>query len=893
MEAISINNLFQGQLDYVFFFQGLAFFLISVVCLFFRGQKNQQMPWLWLGLFGLFQGLAAWTLLLAVSFGQQTFLKVFAAGLKMVSLICLTEFGRTGFSRTRGQDGGWWLLTLLLMITGFGGLKGWPGILLAGGYALGLIGGLWATAALMSGGQAGEDSRPNSRWLASGCLGLLALTIALFPAPSFLFPASFLNQEVFFKWTGLPLEFCQGLLAFGLAAGIYGFVPVGEQAGATNVSRYRSRYMGGLLLTLALILGLGSMLTQYLGEMALEKIKTEANEYSSIVVSRLNTEFKRMEDAVRAIAESPWMSPVLVNRSDGNLERANTTLDRYKEAVEASVCYLMDRKGKTIASSNRRASDSFVGHSYAFRPYFTQAINGAIGRYFAVGVTSKVPGYYVSYPVKAPTDRVARGVAVIKVTLDNVTKELQASVQKGYSLICLADPHGVVFLSSQPDLVFKSLWPNKEEDRAALLQQFGKDWFPAIFSNKINDGEQVHLDGRQYLASFAGTFHAGWSVYFFRPIERIGIYRLTGITVASLLSLLALLFWGSNFYVRERAALSRASEELFRDIFDVVPEAVMLVDPETHQILETNMALVEKLNYAKKDLQSLRLEALLTLEPREVQEQLEKIIQAKHLYLKECQVRRTDGTPVVWDMMGVSLESGGRSLVLLLGREPARGAQDRRLDGKVREFNNLLASLIMQTELTLEEVPAESKLHRNLEDILTSALQARELLHQRSDRPVPVNSAPGTSKVRGEHILLVDDEEKLIRLEEKVLNRLGYRVSAFTDSLAALEAFHLDPKGFDLVISDCSMSQLPGLDLARELLQVRPDLPIILATGLSDAHLHAKAAELGIRECLEKPILSRDLDKTIRKVLDVHKNSFSPAVPIQFTEVVGGKVSRS
>jgi len=233
------------------------------------------------------------------------------------------------------------------------------------------------------------------------------------------------------------------------------------------------------------------------------------------------------------------------------------------------------------------------------------------------------------------------------------------------------------------------------------------------------------------------------------------------------------------------------------------------------------------------------------------------------------------------------------SLVLLLGREPARGAQDRRLDGKVREFNNLLASLIMQTELTLEEVPAESKLHRNLEDILTSALQARELLHQRSDRPVPVNSAPGTSKVRGEHILLVDDEEKLIRLEEKVLNRLGYRVSAFTDSLAALEAFHLDPKGFDLVISDCSMSQLPGLDLARELLQVRPDLPIILATGLSDAHLHAKAAELGIRECLEKPILSRDLDKTIRKVLDVHKNSFSPAVPIQFTEVVGGKVSRS
>ena len=76
---------------------------------------------------------------------------------------------------------------------------------------------------------------------------------------------------------------------------------------ASTVSRYRSRYMSSLLLTLALILGLGSMLTQYLGELALERIKTDADEYSSIVVSRLNTEFKRMEDAVRAMAESPWI----------------------------------------------------------------------------------------------------------------------------------------------------------------------------------------------------------------------------------------------------------------------------------------------------------------------------------------------------------------------------------------------------------------------------------------------------------------------------------------------------------------------------------------------------------------------------------------------------------
>ncbi len=891
MDAGPISNLFQGQLDYVFFFQGLAFLLIAVVCLFFRGRHNQRLPWFWFGIFGLTQGLAAWIQLLAISLGAQAMLQVLAAGLKLVSLICLTEFGRAGFSRTRGQDGGWWLLTLLLMITGLGGLKGWPGIQIAGGYALGLVGGMWASAALMTADR--EACHPSSRWVASVCLGLLMLTIALFPVPSRLFPASVLNQDVFFNWTGLPLAFCQGLLAFGLAAGIYGFLPLGEQTEAGTVSRYRSQYMNGLLLTLALILGLGSMLTQYLGETALEKIKTDADEYSSIVVSRLNTEFKRLEDAVRAMAESPWVTPVLIRRSAESLENANTALDRYKEAVDASVCYLLDRKGKTLASSNRRAPDSFVGHSYAFRPYFTQAINGAIGRYFAVGVTSNIPGYYVSYPVQAPIDNVARGVAVIKVTLENVTKELQAAVQKGHSLICLADPHGVIFLSSQPELVFKALWPTTEQDRAALLQQFGKDWFPAIFGSKITDGEQVQLNGQQYLTSFAGTIHAGWSVYFFRPIERVSIYRLTGITGAALLSLLALLFWGSNFYVRERAALSRASVGLYRALFEAVPEAILLADPQTHQILETNTAWAEKLGYSKQELLGQRLETMLTLEPKEVQVKLERISQDKQLHMKDCQVRRYDGSKVTWDISGVSLETEGRSLVLLLGRESVPGPMDRRLDGMVREMNNLLASLVMQTELTLEEVPPEAELHRNLEEILASALEVREVLHQKSGGPTPLTTISGSHRSSREHILLVDDEEKLLHLEEKVLNRLGYRVSAFTDSLSALEAFHFDPKGFDLVISDCSMGQLPGLELARELLKVRPELPIILSTGLEDDRLREEAAKIGIRECLIKPILSSDLDKTIRAILEVQKKSFQPAVSIQLSEVQGGRVSRS
>jgi C4-dicarboxylate-specific signal transduction histidine kinase len=103
-------------------------------------------------------------------------------------------------------------------------------------------------------------------------------------------------------------------------------------------------------------MGLGSVLTLYLGEWAQknqEKIKAEAHEYAVIVVSRLNTEFKRMEDGVTALAETSWLPTSLRNLSDDSLERINSLLDRYQGTLEASVVYLMDKSGKTIASSNR------------------------------------------------------------------------------------------------------------------------------------------------------------------------------------------------------------------------------------------------------------------------------------------------------------------------------------------------------------------------------------------------------------------------------------------------------------------------------------------------------------------------------------------------------------
>lgn len=878
----TIQHLFQGQMDYVFFFQGLAFLLVVLVCFLVRNDSQQRLPWHWFGLFALAQGIAAWLSLLVLNFTGLAYLWTLTGVIHIISLVFLTEFGRSSINRLKDGDWGLWLISLLLMMTAFGGLKGWAGLEITSRYTFGLIGGLWATAALFIAGRGLAPKDRGGSIIASVCLGLFAISTALFPPVSPLFPASIINQEVFLSFLRLPLEFCQGLLAFGIAAGIYSFLPGSERI-EDRKDRYRSRYMFAVLAILSLILGLGSVLTLYLGDWANKKhdqIRAEGKEYAAILVNRLNVEFKRYEDGVKGLAETSWLALSLRYARDEEIqERVNVLLDRYKETLDASVCYLMDKAGKTIASSNRREPDSFVGHSYAFRPYFKLAIDGGTGRYFAVGVTSKVPGYYVSQPLQVKGQPV-RGVAVVKVSMDKITQELQAAAKTGDSVMCLADPRGVVFLASQADMIFKSLWPIQEQEKGNLKEQYGKDSFTAIFPEKVKDGSRVELNGQPYMVSDAGTIHTGWSVFFFRPIENVGMYRLSGIALACLLAVLALVILGSNFYLKESTF---HADKSYRVLFQEAPEAVAVIDAATLHITQANARLAESLGYTDQELLNLKLSDILEHKPEEVKTQLLQIVQQDGVVIQNWPLHKKNGSLLNLEIAAVRLRYSGKGQILAFGREVDLGARldhvesweaslgrkeahalaaDGKIGNKINQFNNILSTLILQTEETMQDLPPEAETRRNLEGILESSLKAKDLA-----RDLTTLSEGEAVQNRGEHILLVDDESQLCHLEEKLLKRLGYRVSAFTDSLEALKAFQKRPHDFDLVITDSSMSQLPGLDLAKVILRLRPKIPVILATGFGDRDKLALARELGIRECLEKPILTSDLDKTIRRVL--------------------------
>ena len=132
----------------------------------------------------------------------------------------------------------------------------------------------------------------------------------------------------------------------------------------------------------------------------------------------------------------------------------------------------------------------------------------------------------------------------------------------------------------------------------------------------------------------------------------------------------------------------------------------------------------------------------------------------------------------------------------------------------------------------------------------------------------PQNGDAGRLLPGSEHILFVDDEECLVGFGEKFLKRLGYRVTGKTSSIEALEMLRANPDDFDLVVTDQTMPNMAGDDLAREIMKIRPDMPVILCTGFSSKIDQVKAAEIGIKEFIMKPVDIVKLGNVIRQVLD-------------------------
>ena len=143
-------------------------------------------------------------------------------------------------------------------------------------------------------------------------------------------------------------------------------------------------------------------------------------------------------------------------------------------------------------------------------------------------------------------------------------------------------------------------------------------------------------------------------------------------------------------------------------------------------------------------------------------------------------------------------------------------------------------------------------------EILLPVAPKDEQIEEAGDTPPPGGN---------ERILFVDDETSITHMADRMLSKLGYQVTQCEGSTEALELFQKDPAAFDLVITDLTMPTMKGTDLARLLLNTRPDLPVILCTGYGDQVTSEQLHKIGIREMLTKPILRYNLAISIRQAL--------------------------
>lgn len=311
-----------------------------------------------------------------------------------------------------------------------------------------------------------------------------------------------------------------------------------------------------LLVAIILTIAAGWLLTGYLGRVAEKEFKMGVNREANLIVSFLHDNLEDVDNAAKTLSTSEPIVEALSSGRHADLERANRTLDHYRNSLEMSVCYILDNNGLTVASSNRSDGTNFVGNSFAFRPYFKGALAGRLMSHFAFGNSTRERGYYAAAPVVDKSGAIT-GVVVIKRNIIPVEE-----VFRKYPHAFLVSPEGIIFITSREELLFRALWPVDEQRRSELLasKQFGSITFEPLLTAEPRNGTYVRLDHEDHYVQRVPFGNDGWTLVFLEHPRIVANYRLFGILITFGFVLLLLFFF--NLLLYKNKSLETARELL-------------------------------------------------------------------------------------------------------------------------------------------------------------------------------------------------------------------------------------------------------------------------------------------------------------------------------------------
>ncbi|KWS91976.1 ATP-binding protein [Pseudomonas syringae] len=295
---------------------------------------------------------------------------------------------------------------------------------------------------------------------------------------------------------------------------------------------------------------------------ALSEDAVRAEGQLALYANTLHTLIERYRALPSVLALDPEIRAALSGPVAADVQNAlNLKLEKINNTAHSSTLELLDLHGLAISASNWRAPNSYVGHNYGFRPYFLQTRAQGTGRFYAVGVTTGIPGYFLSSAVVNDTGAFI-GAMVVKLEFPDLEQEWG----QGDDLLLVSDEKGIVFIANQSGWRYRELLPISVEDRADLLRtrQYDKKVLSPLRSRVMDSfGENSHLsrvegpDGTtDYLWQSLPLPDENWTLHLLRkPPTSSEDIRNAGLAAAGIW--LALIFLALFLYQRWRLARLR------------------------------------------------------------------------------------------------------------------------------------------------------------------------------------------------------------------------------------------------------------------------------------------------------------------------------------------------
>ena len=324
----------------------------------------------------------------------------------------------------------------------------------------------------------------------------------------------------------------------------------------------------GALVVLAL---LGALAFPRVERAYLEAIGDRDRATLDLATQVLRGALSRTEALPSLLAERPILAQLLADPDNsGLLPFVNEQLRQTALSLGVSDVYLIDRDGLTIAASSYRTDRSFVGQRFTYRPYFTEALAGGLGRFHALGTTSGERGYFFAAPVLDGTE--IAGVLAVKITLDG----FEATWAESGATIIVQDSSNVIFLSDRADWHFRTLGPMPEAalETIAATRQYPLSALRPLPARRMplpgTPYEIVTLDGdagRETMVMQTGLIAtSGWRVSILSPSAPARAQALVALAIAGLVALFVVLLgaaiWQRRLRLEER--LTRQAGEQAR-----------------------------------------------------------------------------------------------------------------------------------------------------------------------------------------------------------------------------------------------------------------------------------------------------------------------------------------